>query len=202
MSILYARPNNMIKKLSLSVVLLISGILTPHQNTYAITMLPDPRKESAEPSSNNFLESIYSEIGGSMAPLYGWAIDIFTITFLVGTIVMILSIMFKNGQWQKYAQSTMLITFIVMLLMRGVPIIMLSITSPDDIDMMLLSGVNVLGVVAIFIAAISLPISMLFKFGYHLIEHPKYHRWSRNLLSVAALMTALALIIPWFSPQI
>lgn len=182
--------------------LVILSILVPLQNAHAMPMLPDPQKGSVEPSSKNFADGIYSEIGGFMIPFYGWAIDFITITFLLGTIVMILSIMFKNGQWQKYAQGTMLITFVVMLLMRGVPIIVLSITSPDDIDMMLLSGVNVLGAVAIFIAAISLPISLLFKFGYHLIEHPKYHRWSRNLLSVAALMTALALIIPWFSPQI
>lgn len=192
----------MSKKLFTSTILFILSILVPLQNVSAMPLIPELPKGKGESSSKGFAEGVFSEISGTMVSLYDWGIDIITITFLLGTIVMILSIMFKNGQWQKYAQSTMLITFIVMLLMRGVPIIVLSINSPDDIDMMLLSGVNVLGAIAIFIAAISLPISLLFKFGYHLIEHPKYHRWSRNLLSVAALMTALALIIPWFSPQI
>lgn len=164
--------------------------------------LPEPPKGTVNPSSKDLTEGIYTELGGFMTPVYGWAVDFFTITFVVGTIVMILSIMFKNGQWQKYAQSTMLVTFIIMLLMRGVPIIVLSVNSPGDIDMMLLGAVEVLGAVAIFIAAISLPVSFLFKFGYHLIEHPKYHRWSRNLLSVSALMITLAVIIPWIFPQI
>lgn len=192
------------KRYSLIYLLFLLLSALPVSTTYAMPNMPvPPTGKTIEPSEgNNFADSIYSEIGGFMTPFYGWAVDFLTISFVIGTIAMILSIMFKNGQWQKYAQSTMLTTFIVMLLMRGVPIVILSIHSPEDVDQLLLGGVEVLKGIGIFIAVISIPISLLFKFGHHLIEHPKYHRWSRNLIGVAVLMTVLSMVVPWIFPQI
>lgn len=190
------------KKLSFTslLLLLISGI--PQLKVNAMTKLPEPPTGKTVESSDSFLDSIYSDMSGLASPLYGWAIDIFTVLFVVGTIVMIMSIAFKNGQWQKYAQGTMLITFIIMLLMRGLPIIILSVNTTQDIDILFTAGVSLLSAVAIMIAVMNMGISADFKFNYHMIEHPKYHRWSRNLFSVAILMTFLAILVPWIFPQV
>lgn len=181
-------------------LLLISGF--PQLQVNAMSKLPAPPNGKTVESSDSFLDSIYSDMSGLASPLYGWAIDIFTVMFVVGTIVMIMSIAFKNGQWQKYAQGTMLITFVIMLLMRGLPIILLSINTTDDIDILFTAGVSLLSAIAIMIAVMSMGISADFKFNYHMIEHPKYHRWSRNLFSVAILMTFLAILVPWIFPQV
>lgn len=192
----------MLKRFSFAAALLliISGF--PHLQVNAITKLPEPPTGKTVESSDKFLEGIYSGLSKELTPFYGWAVDLFTVLFVIGTIVMILSIAFKNGQWQKYAQGTMMITFIIMLLMRGLPIIVLSINSTHDIDSLFIGGVSLLSSIAIMIAVMSIGISADFKFNYHMIEHPKYHRWSRNLFSVAILMTVLSILVPWIFPQV
>lgn len=188
------------KLLSALIILLTAGsINTP--SVYAGLRLEPPRGKTVD-SSQDLFDSLYNSLGDLVAPAYGWAIDLFTIMFVGATIIMILSIMMKNGQWQKIAQTTMFITFILMILLRGAPIIVLSINSSEDIDLLLSSSVLALGTMAFFMAAISRPISQLFRFGYNLIEHQKYQRWSKNLISVAVLMTFLAIVIPWIFPQV
>lgn len=181
-------------------LLFISGF--PQLQVNAMSKLPPPPNGKTVESSDSLLDGIYSDMSGLASPLYGWAIDFFTVMFVVGTIVMIMSIAFKNGQWQKYAQGTMLITFIIMLLMRGLPIILLSINTTEDIDILFTAGVSLLSAIAIMIAVMSVGISADFKFNYNMIQHPKYDRWSRNLLGVAILMTFLAILVPWIFPQV
>lgn len=192
----------MLKGFSFTAFLLLFFGSFPLMQVNAMSKLPQPPKGQTVESSDSFLDGIYSSMSGLASPLYGWAIDIFTVMFVIGTIVMIMSIAFKNGQWQKYAQGTMLITFVIMLLMRGLPIILLSINSTEDVDILFTAGVSLLSAVAIMIAAMSMGISADFKFNYHMIEHPKYHRWSRNLFGVAVLMTFLAILVPWIFPQV
>lgn len=182
--------------------LLLILLLQPLSSTSAMSKLPSPPNGKSTESSDSFLDNIYSDVSGLGTPLYGWAIDLFTILFVVGTLVMILSIAFKNGQWQKYAQGTMLTSFVILLLMRGLPIIMLSMNTKEDIDILFAAGVAFLSATTIMMAVMSVGISADFKFNYHLIEHPKYNRWSKNLFYVAILMTFLAVLVPWFFPQV
>lgn len=182
--------------------LLLILLVQPLSSVSAMSKLPSPPNGKSIESSDSFLDTIYSDVGGLGTPLYGWAIDLFTILFVVGTLVMILSIAFKNGQWQKYAQGTMLTSFVILLLMRGLPIIMLSMNTTEDIDLLFTAGVAFLSATTIMMAVMSVGISADFKFNYHLIEHPKYNRWSKNLFYVAILMTFLAVLVPWFFPQV
>lgn len=162
----------------------------------------DKDKEITAVSSDSFLGGITRSLGELVAPAYSWGITIITTLFVVGTVVMILSTIFKNGQWQKYGQGTMLISFIVMLVLRGLPIIILSIRTADDIDILFSNALTSLSYSAIFLGMVSIAVSFLFRFGYHLIEHPEFHRWSRNLLSVSILMMILAISIPILFPII
>jgi len=125
-----------------------------------------------------------------------WGTSIITMIFVVAVILMIISSIFKVGQWQKFAQNTMLWSFIAMLFLRAIPITILSLQSEQDIDQAISSGLIALSQITIFIGITGVLLSLLFKFGYKLIEHPEYHRWSKNVLSVSTLMIFFALVGP------
>lgn len=151
-------------------------------------------------SSDSLFDGIIGNFSGIAAPAYMWGVKIITIIFVLGTLVMILSAIFKNGQWQQYGQLSMLMSFIAMLVLRGLPIIVLSVQNTADIDLLLQHVLSILGFGAIFLCLISVAVSFLFGFGYRLIEHPEFHRWAKTLRSVAALMLLFAVVIPWLFP--
>jgi len=151
-------------------------------------------------SSDSLFGGLLNDFGGTMAPVYKWGVKYITILFVVATLVMILSALFKNGQWQKYAQLTMMLSFFAMLVLRGLPIIVLSIQKPSDVDILLQESLSMLSFGVIFLCVISIAVSFLFSFGYQLIEHPEFHRWAKTLRSVSILMMVFAIIIPWLFP--
>lgn len=167
-----------------------------------LPFMPDKNEnqEIKPTSTDSLLGGITDGIGELIGSSYGWGINIITGIFVVGTLVMIMSVLFKNGQWQKYAQGTMFISFLVMLLMRGLPILILSIRNTHDIDVLLQDALMSLSYAAVFLGIISISVSLLFRFGYKLIEHPEFHRWYRNLISVSVLMVLLAIVIPILFP--
>lgn len=182
-----------------------SFLLLLPTNAFADTSLPiEPKKQQEiKPVDNDELfGSFLSGSGTIAAEIYKWGIDIVTILFIIGTLTMILSIIFKNGQWQKYSQGTMFISFTTMLVLRGLPIIVLSIKSSEDFSHLLNHVINSISSAAVFLGMISISLSFLFRYGNRLIEHPDFHRWSKNLLSVAILMIVFSMIVPILFPII
>lgn len=168
-----------------------------------LPFMPNAEEQKITPTTtDSLLGGISGTLGGLMSFAYSWGITIITGLFVVGTLVMIMSVLFKNGQWQKYAQGTMFFSFLVMLLLRGLPILVLSIHNANDIDVLLRDGLISLSYAAVFLGLISISVSLLFRFGYNLIEHPEFHRWSKNLISVSVLMVLLAIVIPLLFPII
>ncbi|SPU40735.1 double stranded beta helix domain-containing protein [Lysinibacillus capsici] len=110
---------------------------------------------------------------------------------------MIMSIIFKNGQWQKWGQSTMLWSFLAMLALRAIPLTILSVRSGMDVNEAFTALISSLTQIAIFLGVIGVLLSLLFKFAYKLIEHPEYHRWSKNVLNVSIIMMFFAMIGPF-----
>lgn len=151
---------------------------------------------------NGLFNGIIGDLGQLASPLYSWGIKIITITFVLATVVMILSALFKNGQWQKYAQTAITMSFVSLLVLRGLPILILSVRHTDDIDLLFQDALSMLGFSVIFLCLISFAVSFLFSFGYKLIEHPEFHRWSKTLRSVSVMMLLFAIVIPWLFPII
>lgn len=162
----------------------------------------DEYKEITPVSSNELFGGITKGIDQIFAPIYSWGVSIITALFIIGTVVMIASIIFKNGQWQQYGQRTMLFSFVGMLLMRGMPILILSIQNSNDFDSLLNKVIDVLSYSTIYIGFVGIAVSFLFRFGHKLIEHPDFHRWSRHLLSVSIIMIMFAIIVPYVFPLI
>lgn len=153
-------------------------------------------------STSSFLDSIASDFGPLVLKSYEWGIVIITAGFVIGALVMILSALFKNGQWQKFGQNTMFWSFITILLLRAGPILSLSIRNSNDMDSLLRDFIITLSYSAIFLGAISVFASGLFKLGHRLIEHPEFYRRSKTLIMVSILMMIFSLAIPNIFPLI
>lgn len=139
-----------------------------------------------------------NELGAKgIEKVFTWGINAITIIFLCAVIMMILAILFRNGQWQKFAQTTMLWTFLSMLLLRAIPIVILSFRSEMDVDEAFSTALIAISQITLFIALTALMLSLLFRFAYKLIKHPEYHRWSKNTLNVSVMMAIFAIVGPY-----
>lgn len=182
----------------------IINLLIPLQAAAApLPFMPSTEEQTITPkSTNDLFGGIMESLENGAAPFYGWAVTIITAIFIVGTVVMVLALLFKNGQWQKYGQGTMFISFIVMIVLRGLPIVILSIQTMDDLDLLIQKVVTTLSYSTIFIGLIGVAVSFLFRFGERLIEHPDFHRWSKNLLTVSIMMMVFSVLVPIIFPTI
>lgn len=174
------------------------------------SLIPDPFKQDSDPitkdghiivNEGNNMDGVIDqlvELGGvGTVSFMDWGIKAITILFILGVILMIMSIIFKNGQWQKWGQSTMLWSFLSMLLVRAIPISILSFRNGVDVDEAFSALILSLTQIAIFLGVIGILLSFLFKFANKLIEHPEYHRWSKNVFNVSLIMMAFAFIAPF-----
>jgi len=124
------------------------------------------------------------------------------ITFLFGVMFLLLAIMMKNGQWQKFGQMTMMGSFVSLLVVRGFPIFIYSIENKEGIMSLFEQTAILLSYTCIFIALLSIATSFLFRFGFRLIEHPDFYRWSKNLFGVAIAMIIFSIAVPFIFPMI
>ena len=52
------------------------------------------------------------------APAFKVGVNIFSISFILGVIVMVMALITKNGQWMKWATGSMIFSFVSMIAMR------------------------------------------------------------------------------------
>ena len=67
---------------------------------------------------DSFGSSIIQKIEGLYAPAFKVGVNIFSISFVLGVIVMVMALITKNGQWMKWATGSMIFSFISMMSMR------------------------------------------------------------------------------------
>lgn len=159
--------------------------------------LQNPRQHNqGESTGHGWMDEIIQIGAGGALQFFDWGILGITILFLVGIIAMIMAMIFKNGQWQKYSQLTMFWSFVTMLILRGVPLIIFSTQSGADIDRGFDVFITAMSQIALFIGFVGIGVSLLFKFGNHLIDHPEFYRWSKNARNVSLVMMLFALSAP------
>lgn len=147
-------------------------------------------------STFSFTDDIADKLTFLGSSGFDWFLKSINILFIVGVIVMIMSMIFKNVQWQKYAQTTMLWSFISLMLLRGIPIIILSFKTKADVDAAFTAALSTISEVAIFTGLIGISISLLFKFGHTLIKHPEYYKWYKNSRNISIIMISFAFFGP------
>lgn len=126
-----------------------------------------------------------------------WAVDIISIIFVVGVIAMIFSIIFKHGQWQKYAQSTLLWTFFSLIILKALPFIIFSLQNFNDVDNLFDSALIMTQQAAIYIGVIGISLSLLFKFSHKLIKHPEFFKWQKTSRNMSIIMISFSIIGPF-----
>lgn len=162
----------------------------------------DPDRKIEAVSGDSLFGGILNDLEELLGPVYGYGVTIITAFFIIGSVVMVMSILFKNGQWQKYGQTTMLFSFLGMMTLRGLPVVVLSIHSMADLGLLLHYFLKVLSYSTVFIAFVGIAASFLFRFGHRLIDHPDFYRWSKNLFTVSLIMMSFAIAIPLIFPAI
>lgn len=75
-------------------------------------------RAKATEKDDSFGSSIIQKIEGMYAPAFKVGVNIFSISFVLGVIVMVMALITKNGQWMKWATGSMIFSFISMMSMR------------------------------------------------------------------------------------
>jgi hypothetical protein len=146
-------------------------------------------------SSEGLLENFMT----GLAPYGPLAINVFfkavTLIFLLSLIVFAISLFFKNGQWQKWAMNSMILTLMVILIFRGAPILLFS-SNIMGIDQMLQDFMSFTVYCSYFIGITLFLVGLLFRFTHQLIKHPDYYRWSKRLIGFSVLAVILSIVVP------
>ena len=160
-------------------------------------LMDDKGNLSNNSSLGTAVDNLSKFAGAGTLNIMDWGVKVITILFVLGVILMIAALMFKNGQWQKSAQGLMLFSFVALLMIRGIAIIVLSFRSGMDVEEALNGGLNILIYAGIYLGIIGALISFIFKLAYVLIEHPEYRRWSKNVFNISIVMMVFAMIGPY-----
>lgn len=126
-----------------------------------------------------------------------WAIQLITILFVVGVIVMIFAIIFKHAQWQKFAQGTLLWTFITMIVLKAIPFIIFSVQNVSGVDQLFTTTLTAVQQTALYLGVIGICASLLFKFAYRLIRHLEFFKWQKTARNMSAIMILFSILGPF-----
>lgn len=143
---------------------------------------------------NNFINTDGMEL--AINALH-WAVQVITILFVVGIIAMIFSIIFKHAQWQKYAQSTLLWSFLSLVLFKALPFLIFSVQKFNDVDNLFEIALTTVQQAALYLGVIGISLSVLFKFGYKLIRHPEFFKWQKTARNMSVIMILFSIIGPF-----
>lgn len=165
------------------------------QQTPAFLQNPQQHNENGDTGQSWMDELIQVGASGAMH-IFDWGILAINVLFLAGIIGMIMAMIFKNGQWQKYSQLTMFWSLATMLILRGVPMIIFSTQTGADVDNTFDTFVIAMSMLSIMFGFSGILTSILFKIFNHFIDHPEFYRWSKNSLNVSIVMMIFALSAP------
>ncbi|WP_066412762.1 hypothetical protein [Sutcliffiella cohnii] len=176
--------------------------IIPATITFANSDVPDFVKQvqrdsyEIEEKKANDLWSTSNKFDSWIAPVYTFGINILTIIFIAGIIGMSFSIITKTGHWMKWAWGSMIISFIVLLILRIGPILLLT-TNVIGITLIVNDSIHLLKVTA-FWAAIGMVLVGLAIRLLHIVvsHHPEYFRWSQGLFVGAFILGFLSGVIP------
>ena len=150
------------------------------------------------PSGNfKFLEGLFDSSEGWLE-MFDIAAIIFTIILLLSCVILVMASIFKVGQWQQYAQLSAIFSFIALLGVRGTPFIILAIPTYQQIDNVTDLIILVITQLIILVSIIGIGVSLLYKLGYKLIEHPEFRKNQRAIFTTSLIMLVVGTNIPYF----
>ncbi|MFE7064515.1 hypothetical protein ACFVAD_20480 [Sutcliffiella sp. NPDC057660] len=174
-------------------------LFSSHREAAAGTFIPEPQGTQMPFESKDGSTGLFSGLTDSMSSalpgIYETGMNVISIFFIVAVIGYSMSLLFKNGQWMKWSAGVMMSSLLVILVLRGGPILFYS-TTVIGVPALIKDIINFLTTTGVFIAIGMLLTSLLFRFTYKLIKHPDYHRWSRRLMVGSVLVAILSTTVP------
>jgi len=155
-----------------------------------------PPDGGGEQTVQGMREGWLGQIDAAVPVIYEWGILIFTFLFVVSIIGMIISIQLRHGQWMKWSSTTMLFTFLTVLLLRLGPIFVLTM-NVTDITLLLTKSVAFLQEFVLYAAIVAMLIGIFYRSFYKIHKHDGYDRWSKGLFVGAAVLVILSFVTPF-----
>ncbi len=159
---------------------------------FLISMIAPPEDDSAVGKLTNWIMDLMM---GGIPKAYELFIMFLVIGFLGGVVFFAVSIMMKNGVWQKNSLNTMITTFIFFMAAHLIPILVLT-NSVTGFTLIVTSILEALKEIGIRVSIILILVGLAFRLYYLAEEHPGYLRRSKMLYVGASCIFALSFFVP------
>ena len=145
---------------------------------------------------DSFGSSIIQKIEGMYAPAFKGGVNIFSISFVLGVIVMVMALITKNGQWMKWATGSMIFSFISMMSLR---LSVYFLFSSDVFSFMNIftDFLDLFKATALIFTPFMLIAGIRLRKIHESTKQPEYYRWSNRVITGSCLLCMLAVLAPW-----
>ncbi|KAA0794856.1 hypothetical protein [Bacillus sp. BPN334] len=150
---------------------------------------------------DSFGSSIIQKIEGMYAPTFKTGVNIFSILFVLGVIVMVMALITKNGQWMKWATGSMIFSFVSMMSLRlGVYFLF----SSDVVSFMNIftDFLDLFKATALIFTPFMLIAGIRLRRIHESTKQPEYYRWSNRVITGSCFLCMLAVLAPWLFANI
>ncbi|BAR87647.1 MULTISPECIES: hypothetical protein [Bacillus cereus group] len=145
---------------------------------------------------DSFGSSIIQKIEGLYAPAFKVGVNIFSISFVLGVIVMVMALITKNGQWMKWATGSMIFSFISMMSIR---LSVYFLFSSDVFSFMNIftDFLDLFKATALIFTPFMLIAGIRLRRIHESTKQPEYYRWANRVITGSCLLCMLAVLAPW-----
>lgn len=147
-------------------------------------------------TDNSVASSLIHKLEGMYAPIFKVGVNFFSISFVLGVIVMIMALITKNGQWMKWATGSMIFSFVTMLMMR-VSVYFLFSTDVFHFMDIFTDFLDTFKATALIFTPFMLIAGLRLRKIHESTKQPEYYRWSNRVITGSGLLCVLAVLAPW-----
>lgn len=153
-------------------------------------------KSKAANTDNSAASSLIHKLEGMYAPMFKVGVNFFSISFILGVIVMVMALITKNGQWMKWATGSMIFSFFTMLLMR-LSVYFLFSTDVFHFMDIFTDFLDMFKATALIFTPFMLIAGLRLRKIHESTKQPEYYRWSNRVITGSGLLCVLAVLAPW-----
>lgn len=132
---------------------------------------------------------------GLIPTAYEMVIKILSILLIAAVIWMAASFITKNPQWMQWSKTTLLSTFITLLIIRLTPILFLT-NDVTQIKLIINKSITLLMQTGVHASIAMLLIAWFIHFLYIMHENPAHYKWARSMLFGSIVVLVLSLLLP------
>lgn len=123
-------------------------------------------------------------------------VNIFSISFVLGVIVIVMALITKNGRWMKWAIGSRIFSFVSMMAMR---LSVFFLFSSDVYSFMNIftDFLDLFKATALIFTPFMLIAGIRLRSIHESTKQPEYYHWSNRVIMRSCLLCMLAVLAPW-----